>query len=107
MFHHSQIARPWDYFWLSFVAEPGFWLAEAAKVAVLMVPVAILISLRTIAKIVSMVFWFDWFSNKLTGSTIRAAVIQHWNGKALSFSNGRRPSTGGGTKSEQGNQTPG
>ncbi|MFG6661195.1 hypothetical protein ACGYLZ_19015 [Sulfitobacter sp. 915] len=59
MFHHSQIARPRDYFWLSFVAEPGFWRVEAAKVAVLMVPLAILISLRTIAKIVSMVFWFD------------------------------------------------
>ncbi|KZY01707.1 hypothetical protein A3722_07755 [Sulfitobacter sp. HI0027] len=59
MFQHSQIACPFDYFWLNFVAERGFRRAEAAKVAVLMVPLAILISLRTIAKIVSMVFWFD------------------------------------------------
>lgn len=31
MFHHSPLARSLDYFWLSFVAEPGFWRAEGGR----------------------------------------------------------------------------
>jgi len=63
MFQHSQIGCLLDYLWRGFVAEPGFWRAEAAKVAVLKMPLAILISLA-IAKNVSVEFWLDWSSNK-------------------------------------------